>query len=57
MGDLKLPDFKKNDSTPRRLSMDEYLEFVIWNMKNTSNQKSYDLLRKEKINTAFFLKN
>jgi hypothetical protein len=47
--DLNLPIIKESMIPPRSLSMDEYLEFVIFNLKNivdiTANSEWKETLR------------
>ena len=38
---LKLPIIHKKMSVPRALSMDEYYEFVQFNLKHAFNKKTY----------------
>ena len=37
---LKLPIIRENLSKPRPLSMDEYYEFVQFNLKHVANKKT-----------------
>ncbi len=46
MNDFKLPIIKKTNTPKRILSMDEYLKFVQFNLKNTFDQKSYKKWKK-----------
>ncbi len=41
MSDLKFPIIKNIKSDKKILSMDEYLMFVQFNLKNTFDKKSY----------------
>lgn len=41
MNDFKLPIIKAVDLRKRALSMDEYLEFVQFNVKHTLDRKAY----------------
>ena len=41
MNDFKLPIIKKTHTPKRILSMDEYLEFVQFNLKNAFDKKAY----------------
>jgi hypothetical protein len=44
MDDLKFPDWKNvPQDKPRRLSMDEYLEFVLFNWKNFPHRVDNDV--------------
>ena len=54
MNDFNLPIIKKTDTPKRILSMDEYLEFVQFNLKNAFDRKSYGKWKKKMIvNTPF----
>lgn len=46
MNDFKLPIIKKPNTPKRILSMDEYLKFVQFNLRNTFDQKSYGKWKK-----------
>ncbi len=43
MENLKFPEGKIPQDKPKGLSMDEYLEFVLFNRKNFPHSKSCDL--------------
>jgi len=40
-GKLKFPVIKNNSSAPKVLSMNDYLHFVLFNIKHTLDKKSY----------------
>ncbi|MCK5083948.1 MAG: hypothetical protein KAR31_13650 [Candidatus Omnitrophica bacterium] len=42
MNDFKLPIIKEAHIQKRILSMDEYLEFVQFNLQNTFDKKGYE---------------
>jgi hypothetical protein len=46
MNDFKLPIIKKANTPKRILSMDEYLEFVQFNLKNAFDKKAYGKWKK-----------
>lgn len=46
MKKLKLPIIKGPTGAPKILSMDEYLEFVQFNLKYTFDRKSYEKWKK-----------
>lgn len=57
MDELNLPVIKNNIPLPRPLSMDEYLKFVIFNLKHTVDRKA--VREQEKlavVNVRFSLK-
>ena len=41
MEKLKLPIIKEDKSSPKCLSMDDYLQFVYFHLKYTFDKKSY----------------
>ena len=56
MNDFELPVIKETDPQKRALSMDEYLEFVQFNLKHAFNRKSYAKWKKlQAVNAPFFL--
>ena len=57
MKELKLPVIKKPLSEPKALSMDEYLEFVQFNLKHAFDKKAYAKWKRMlSVNVPFSLK-
>ena len=57
MKKLKLPVFKEPLPPPRILSMDEYLEFVQFNLKHAFDKKAYTEWKKiSAVNVPFRIK-
>lgn len=57
MKKLRLPVIKGSMSEPRTLSMDDYLEFVQFNLKYAFNRKAYAKWKKMlAVNVPFFIK-
>lgn len=57
MKKLKFPVIKKPLPEPKSLSMDDYLRFVTFNIRNTFDKKAYrDWKRESAVNVAFVLK-
>lgn len=57
MKKLNLPVIKGNIPKARRLSMDDYLKFVTFNLKYTLDRKNIRRQKRlSKVNTAFLLK-
>jgi hypothetical protein len=57
MKDIKLPIVKSKARKDRRLSMEDYLEFVLFNLKHTVDMVSArKLARKAAINVPFVFK-
>lgn len=57
MKELNLPIIKGGGSKPKILSMDEYLAFVEFNLKNAFDKKAYAKWKKMSIvNVPFSLK-
>lgn len=54
MKELKLPDFKGSLPAKKPLSMDEYLKFVIFNLRHTFKNKLSKKMRKALIVRAPF---
>ncbi|MCA9398646.1 MAG: hypothetical protein KC618_02770 [Candidatus Omnitrophica bacterium] len=46
MNDFNLPIIKAVDKQKRILSMDDYLDFVQFNLKNTLDKKAYEKWKK-----------
>lgn len=46
MNDFSLPIIKETNTQKRILSMDEYLKFVQFNLKNTFDKKAYEKWKK-----------
>ena len=46
MNDFKLPIIKEMNTPKRVLSMDEYLNFVQFNLKNAFDKKAYSKWKK-----------
>lgn len=57
MNDFNLPPIKNIRTQKRVLSMDEYLEFVKFNIENTLDKPSYDKRKKMlAVNAPFSMK-
>ncbi len=57
MKDIKLPIFKSKDHKDRCLSMEDYLKFVLFNLKHTVDIVSArKLARKAAVNVPFVFK-
>lgn len=57
MKDIKLPIIKGIKNEKRVLSMDEYLQFVQFNLKHTFDRKSYEEQKKQLgVNVPFSLR-
>jgi hypothetical protein len=57
MGKLNLPIINKPLPKPKTLSMDEYLEFVEFNLKHNFDRKAYKEEKKKfSVNVPFSLK-
>lgn len=57
MKKLKLPAIKKNDTKPKHLDMDEYVEFVYQHLRYSFDRKRYQAEKKRmKVNVPFVLK-
>ena len=57
MEDLKLPIIKEIETQKRVLPMDEYIQFVHFNLLNAFNKKAYDKWKKKlAVNVPFSMK-
>ncbi len=57
MKKLKLPVIRGSQGEPRTLSMDDYLEFVQFNLKHAFNRKAYTKWKKMMaVNVPFSIK-
>jgi hypothetical protein len=57
MKKLKIPVIKTPSFHSKRLSMDEYLKFVLLHLKYTFNRKTYKMWKKQQaVNAPFSLK-
>lgn len=52
--DFKLPIIKETKSAKRVLSMDDYLEFVQFNLKNAFDKEAYAKWKKMRVINAPF---
>jgi hypothetical protein len=56
MNDFTLPIIRKTRNKKRMLSMDEYLEFIQFNLQNAFDKEGYEKWKKMlSVNVPFFI--